>query len=86
MAASGTGFPIDGRGPDNAMAFPNLFQLFGNASDAKVKEIENGIKGWAASQAANAHSAAALETIFRAQADIILEDKGTPNIFSEKRE
>ncbi|KAJ7890366.1 alcohol oxidase [Mycena leptocephala] len=61
MAASGTGFPIDGRGPDNAMAFPN------SSSSSATHPMR--------SQAANAHSAAALETIFRAQADIILEIK-----------
>ncbi|KAJ7652377.1 alcohol oxidase [Mycena polygramma] len=75
MAAGGTGFDVNGTGPNNAIAFPNLFQLFGNGSAAKVAEIEASIGTWAASQAGNAHSAAALETIFRAQADIIIKDK-----------
>ncbi|KAJ6537937.1 hypothetical protein B0H19DRAFT_1213641 [Mycena capillaripes] len=38
-------------------------------------EIESSIGTWAESQAVNGHSAAALETIFRAQANIILKDK-----------
>lgn len=76
MAAGGTNFSFDGTGPNNAIAFPNLFQLFGNASYAKVAEIEASIGTWAASQAEHALSAAALETIFRTQADIIIKDKG----------
>ncbi|KAF7338954.1 Glucose oxidase [Mycena venus] len=75
MAAGGTGFPVNGTGPNNAIAYPNFFQIFGNASDAKAAEVGNSIKTWAASQAANGHSATALETIFRAQADIVLKDK-----------
>ncbi|KAJ6453721.1 alcohol oxidase [Mycena sanguinolenta] len=73
--SGGTGFAVDGMGPDNTIAYPNLFQLFGNASDAKVAELESSIPEWAASQAVNGYSAAALETIFRAQADIVLKDK-----------
>ncbi|KAJ7443915.1 hypothetical protein B0H11DRAFT_2090193 [Mycena galericulata] len=49
-------------------------QLFGNASDEKVAEIEASIGNWASSQAAHGYSAAALETIFRTQADIITKD------------
>ncbi|KAJ7165150.1 hypothetical protein C8R46DRAFT_1220279 [Mycena filopes] len=75
MTAGGTGWAYNGTGPNNVIAFPNLFQLFGNASHAKVDEIEGSIKTWAASQAAHAHSATALETIFRAQADVIIKDK-----------
>ncbi|KAF7364291.1 Glucose oxidase [Mycena sanguinolenta] len=75
MACGGTGFPVDGTGPDDTIAYPNLFQLFGNASNAKVAELESSIPEWAASQAVNAYSAEALETIFRAQADIVLTDK-----------
>ncbi|KAJ6496234.1 glucose oxidase [Mycena sanguinolenta] len=75
IARGGTGFPVDGTGPNDAIAYPNLFQLFGNASDAKVAELESSIPEWAASQAVNGYSAEALETIFRAQADIVLYDK-----------
>ncbi|KAJ7030825.1 alcohol oxidase [Mycena alexandri] len=75
MLANGTGWPYNGTGPNNAIAFPNLFQLFGNASDSKVAEIHTSIGTWAASQASHAYSAAALETIFRAQANVIIKDK-----------
>ncbi|KAJ7680038.1 glucose oxidase, partial [Mycena rosella] len=75
LAAGGNGYSVNGTGPNNAIAYPNLFQIFGNASDAKVAEIEASIGPWAASQAVHAHSAAALETIFRAQADIIIKEK-----------
>lgn len=77
MAAGGTGFPPNGKGPDNAIAYPNFFQIFGEAAPAKAAELEKSLGAWAASQAGNAHSAKALEVIFKAQADIVLKDKGT---------
>lgn len=81
MAAAPTNFSIDGTGPNNVIAFPNLFQLFGNASDAKVAELEASIGSWASSQAAHGYSAAALETIFRTQAHIITKQKGAQRAF-----
>ncbi|KAJ7480728.1 alcohol oxidase [Mycena latifolia] len=75
MGANATNFCVDGIGPNNALAFPNLFELFGNASKSKIEEIEASIGSWAASQAAHGHSAAALETIFRTQAKIMIKDK-----------
>ncbi|KAJ7628742.1 hypothetical protein FB45DRAFT_991099 [Roridomyces roridus] len=74
-AANPTNFSADGTGPNNVIAFPSLFQLFGNASDEKIAEINASIPSWAASQAGHGYSAAALETIFRAQADVIINDK-----------
>ncbi|KAJ7768637.1 hypothetical protein DFH07DRAFT_807473 [Mycena maculata] len=76
MAANGTG-PYSGTGPNNAIVFPDLFQLFGDTSDAKIPEIEVSIGSWATSQAAHGYSAAALETVFRTQADIIIKGHGT---------
>ncbi|KAJ6524175.1 hypothetical protein B0H19DRAFT_1200585 [Mycena capillaripes] len=75
IAAGGTGFPVDGTGPNNAIAYPNFFQIFGNASNAKAVEVESSIGAWAASQAPNGHSAEALETIFRKQVKVMLKDK-----------
>ncbi|KAJ6622846.1 hypothetical protein B0H10DRAFT_2162747 [Mycena sp. CBHHK59/15] len=72
MGAGGTGFAFDGTGPNNAIAFLDLYQLFGERSDAK-----------AAAQAPYGHSAAALETIFRAQADVIVKHKGTDVIWQQ---
>ncbi|KAJ6558836.1 GMC oxidoreductase-domain-containing protein [Mycena vulgaris] len=76
IGATGTDFSFNGTGPNSVIAYPNLFQLF-NTSDAdtKVKEIEASLGTWAASQAEHALSAAALETIFRAQADLIIKHK-----------
>ncbi|KAJ6452370.1 GMC oxidoreductase-domain-containing protein [Mycena vulgaris] len=76
IGAIGTDFSFNGTGPNNAIAYPNLFQLF-NASDAdaNVKEIEASLGTWAASQAEHALSADALKTIFRAQADLIIKHK-----------
>lgn len=76
MATGGTNFSFDGTGPNDALALPNLFQLFGNRSNATIAQIEASIDTWAASQATHAHSAAALKTIFRIQADLIIKEKG----------
>ncbi|KAJ7773879.1 hypothetical protein B0H16DRAFT_1763391 [Mycena metata] len=75
MAAGGTNFSFNGTGPNDALALPNLFQLFGNGSNATIAQIEASIDTWAASQATHAHSAAALKTIFRTQADLIIKEK-----------
>ncbi|KAJ7863956.1 hypothetical protein B0H14DRAFT_3084463 [Mycena olivaceomarginata] len=65
----------NGKGPNNAIAYPNFFQTFGDAAPAKAAELEKSLGAWVASQAENAHSAKALEVIFKAQADIVLKDK-----------
>jgi NADPH:quinone reductase-like Zn-dependent oxidoreductase len=77
MAAGGTGSPPNGKDTDNAIAYPNFFQIFGDAAPAKAAELEKSLGAWAASPAENAHSAKALKVIFKVQADIVLKDKGT---------
>ncbi|KAJ7933407.1 hypothetical protein B0H13DRAFT_2306808 [Mycena leptocephala] len=47
IAAGGSGFPVNGTGPNNAVAYPNFFQIFGNVSDAKAAEVERSIEVWA---------------------------------------
>jgi choline dehydrogenase len=63
----------DGRGPTDAIAFPNLYQVFGN-STAKtiVSQIQANISSWAKSQAGSGLSAQALQEIFSLQADLIV--------------
>ncbi|KAJ7291502.1 hypothetical protein C8J57DRAFT_1273248 [Mycena rebaudengoi] len=75
IGAGGTNFSFNGTGPNDAIAFPNIFQLFGDGANAKVAEIRASLRMWAASQADHALSAAALETILRLQADLIIKHK-----------
>lgn len=66
-----------GRGPTDAIAFPNIHQLFGDGADASIAKIRGSVNAWAALQAHNALSAAALEKIFKVQAGTIIDDLGT---------
>lgn len=61
--ASGN-FDPQGSGPSNAIAFPNIYQLFGSAANATVQNIWNSLDAWAASQAGSGLSAGALKTIY----------------------
>lgn len=76
LATQGNGFDLDGLGPSDAIAFPNIHELFGEGADASIAKIRGSVKTWAASQAHNALSAEALETIFAIQADLIVNDLG----------
>lgn len=75
MAQAGD-FNRGGRGPTDAIAFPNIHQLFGDGADASIAKIRGSVNAWAASQAHNALSAAALKTIFEVQAGTIINDLG----------
>ncbi|KAF5371366.1 hypothetical protein D9615_009695 [Tricholomella constricta] len=72
LGARGNGFNVGGRGPSDAIAFPNLYQVFGNQANATVNKIRSNIASWAASQAGSALNAAALEQIYKTQADLII--------------
>ena len=74
FGARENGFDKGGRGPTNAIALPNIRELFGDGADASIAKIRGSIASWAASQAHNALSADALETIFRIQAGLIVND------------
>ena len=76
LGAQGNGFNQDGRGPTDAIAFPNIHELFGTGANASIVKIQNSIASWAQSQAHNALSAEALQTIFALQADTIINDNG----------
>ncbi|KAI0032423.1 glucose oxidase [Vararia minispora EC-137] len=73
-AAAGSGFDARGRGPNDIVAFPSLYELFGDAAEGAADEIRNGIDGWSKSQAHNAASAEALKRIFDVQAGTIIND------------
>ncbi|OJT13666.1 Glucose oxidase [Trametes pubescens] len=63
-------------GPLAALAFPNIYQLFGDKASAAVQTIQSALASWAASQANSGMSATALETIFQLQADLIVKHNG----------
>ncbi|KAJ7171206.1 alcohol oxidase [Mycena filopes] len=74
LGANGNGFDKGGQGPSDAIAFPNIYQLFGSAASAKVSQIQGNLSSWATSQAGSALSAAALEEIYQVQAGLIINN------------
>ena len=54
LGANGNGFDTGGRGPTDAIAYPNIYQLFGSGADASVQKIKSSLNSWAQSQAHNA--------------------------------
>lgn len=60
-----SGVDLKGTGPGDAIAFPNLYELFGDDAKEAAKTIKSSISAWAKSQAGNAASAKALEKIFQ---------------------
>ncbi|KAJ7674067.1 alcohol oxidase [Mycena polygramma] len=77
LGANSNGFDPDGNGPSDAIAFPNIYQLFGSQATLKVTQIQNNLSAWATSQAADALSADALKQIYQVQADLII-NKNAP--------
>ncbi|TDL15334.1 alcohol oxidase, partial [Rickenella mellea] len=72
--AAGANFDVGGVGPNNCIAFPNLYQLFGTQGNAMAQNITNSVPSWAKSQAVNGLSANALQTIFDVQAKLIVNE------------
>lgn len=82
LGAGGNGFDVDGRGPSDAIAYPNLYQVFGDQANTTAQQIMDSLSTWAASQAENALSAAALEQIYQIQANSIINNNGTDNFLN----
>lgn len=76
LGATDNGFDIGGRGPSNAIAFPNLYEVFGAQSNATAQKIFANIPNWAKSQVEGGLSEDALKTIFGVQADLIVNKNG----------
>ncbi|KAI8969674.1 alcohol oxidase [Trametes punicea] len=72
LGAKGNGFNPGGHGPTDAIAYPNVYQIFGDQADSAVQTIQSSLWDWAQSQAGSALSADALSTIFEVQADLII--------------
>jgi hypothetical protein len=70
-------FDKGGEGSSNAIAYVNIYQLFGSQASTKVAQIQGNLTAWATSQAASALSADALHQIFQVQADLIITKNGT---------
>ncbi|KAJ6629408.1 hypothetical protein B0H10DRAFT_2160506 [Mycena sp. CBHHK59/15] len=64
----------DGNGPSDAIALPNLYQLFGSQASAKVSQIQSSLATWATSQSGSALSADALQQIYQVQANLIINN------------
>jgi hypothetical protein len=77
MGAGSNGFDWGGSGPSDVIAYPNLYELFGDQANSTASTILTSINTWAASQASNALSQAALQTIYQVQADLIVNENGT---------
>ncbi|PVF96902.1 alcohol oxidase [Serendipita vermifera] len=75
LGSSSNGFDFGGRGPSDVIAFPNLYELFGNQASSVASTITSNIGRWANEQAGNAQSAQALRTIYETQADLIINKK-----------
>ena len=76
LGADGNGFDTGGRGPTDAIAFPNIRQLFGTKADASIQKIRSSLSQWAQSQSGNALSKEALQQIFEIQAGLIIDNNG----------
>ena len=76
LGAGGNGFDVKGLGPSDAIAYPNLNQLFGFEGSAIATRIQSSIASWATSQAGSGLSAEALQEIFQVQADLIVNNSG----------
>jgi len=74
LGRNGNGFNPGGSGPSDAIAFPNIYQVFGGGAASAVQTIKSNLATWAASQAPFALSAAALQTIYGVQAGLIINN------------
>jgi hypothetical protein len=83
LGAKGNGFDPDGHGPTDAIAFPNLSQIFGTQANATAQRIRSSLASWAVSQAGYALSAAALQEIYGVQANLIVNNSGMPDLVTD---
>ncbi|KZP30479.1 GMC oxidoreductase [Athelia psychrophila] len=65
-------FTENGTGPSDVVAYPNIYQAFGDNATAVVSDMQSSLASWAASQANNALSADALAQIYQVQANLII--------------
>ncbi|KZT24338.1 GMC oxidoreductase [Neolentinus lepideus HHB14362 ss-1] len=75
LGAPGKGLEVEGKGPSDAIAYPNIYQLFGAKAQCMVDQIKSSLSSWASSQAGSALSAHALQQIYQVQADLIIDQR-----------
>ena len=75
LGAHGNGFNVTSSGLTEAIAFPNIYQLFGTNANEAIQKIKSSLSSWAVSQATSAFSADALRTLLEAQADGIINGR-----------
>lgn len=85
LGANGNSFNKNWNGPSDAIAFPNIYQLFGSQAATKVAQIQGNLSAWATSQAASALSADALHQIYQVQADLIINKNVRPSFCGTQR-
>jgi len=73
---AGGNFDRGGRGPSDAIAYPNLYQVFGDKASDAVNKIQSNLQNWAASQAGSALGSGALEQIYKIQSGLIIDHDG----------
>lgn len=71
-ASAISSYDADGRGPSDAIAYPNIYEVFGDQATAAISKMTGNLSNWAQSQQGNALSAAALTTIYGIQRDLIV--------------
>ncbi|KAF5371327.1 hypothetical protein D9758_004222 [Tetrapyrgos nigripes] len=75
LGASGN-FDWGGIGPSNVIAYPNLYQVFGNKSIDAINKIRGNLQSWAVTSSQATGSAldpSALEKIYEVQAGLIID-------------
>ncbi|KAK7044129.1 hypothetical protein VNI00_007846 [Paramarasmius palmivorus] len=75
LGSNGTNFSEGGKGPSDALAYPNLYQIFGSQADSMVQKIKSNVANWAQSQASGALNGDALQQIYQIQAGLIVDSK-----------
>ena len=61
-----------GRGPSDAIAYPNIYQVFGSQASSVIARMDGNLTNWATSQSGSALNTAALQTIYGIQRNLIV--------------
>lgn len=72
------GYNAGGRGPSDAIAYPNIYQVYGNDAASVVSSMSSKLNSWAESESKHGRlSKESLSTIFEVQRKLIV-DKNAP--------
>jgi len=74
-AHGANGYNSNGRGPSDAIAYPNIYQVFGDAANGVVSSMSDNLASWAQSESAHGHlTKESLATIFEIQRKLIVDN------------